>query len=234
MMDDHPIANDPRRGLRPWPPPPPGWWLASDGNWYPPARDPRPPPPDPPVRNGLAIIAFLASFFVGIGSIPALVFGYTSRRQIDQSDGRQTGRGLASAAIVLGWIGVALTAAFTVAFVVSSVIVEMRGIDPIQRIRDLHRTIEDAGIHCDQWDESIMSGTIGPTTVADGTCVLASGAGTLQIQTFREESDKHPPAAPCPRVEGDAFWIDTSDVTNPALVAELAEALDAEAVPVPC
>ena len=42
----------------------------------------------------------------GIGSILALVFGYQGRNEIDRSNGTQTGRGMATAGIVLGWIGV--------------------------------------------------------------------------------------------------------------------------------
>lgn len=63
----------------------------------------------PPVTNGYAI----ASLVLGIvwlwwlGSVLALVFGYTARNQIIASGGRQTGEGLAIAGIVLGWIGVA-------------------------------------------------------------------------------------------------------------------------------
>lgn len=41
-----------------------------------------------------------------IGSILALVFGYIGKSQIDRSAGRQGGRGLAVAGIVLGWVGV--------------------------------------------------------------------------------------------------------------------------------
>jgi hypothetical protein len=41
-----------------------------------------------------------------IGSILALVFGYLARRQIDRAGGRQGGRGMATAGIVLGWVGV--------------------------------------------------------------------------------------------------------------------------------
>jgi hypothetical protein len=41
-----------------------------------------------------------------IGSILALVFGYIAKSQIDHSQGRQGGRGMAVAGIVLGWIGV--------------------------------------------------------------------------------------------------------------------------------
>lgn len=42
----------------------------------------------------------------GIGAILALVFGYSAKSQIDQSGGTQTGRGMAVAGIVLGWIGI--------------------------------------------------------------------------------------------------------------------------------
>lgn len=41
-----------------------------------------------------------------IGSILALIFGYVGKNQIDQSGGRQDGRGMAIAGIVLGWIGI--------------------------------------------------------------------------------------------------------------------------------
>jgi hypothetical protein len=47
-----------------------------------------------------------------ICSVLALVFGYQARREIDGSGGRLSGRGNAIAGIVLGWIGVALVAAF--------------------------------------------------------------------------------------------------------------------------
>jgi hypothetical protein len=41
-----------------------------------------------------------------IGSILALVFGYMAKKQIEQSNGREGGGGMATAGIVLGWIGV--------------------------------------------------------------------------------------------------------------------------------
>lgn len=70
------------------------------------------PGPAPPggATNGMAI----ASLVLGIlwlwwvGSILALIFGYVGKQQIDQSQGRQSGRGLAIAGIVLGWIGVGM------------------------------------------------------------------------------------------------------------------------------
>jgi hypothetical protein len=41
-------------------------------------------------------------------SIPALILGYQARGEIDGSGGRQSGRGMAVAGIVLGWIGIAV------------------------------------------------------------------------------------------------------------------------------
>ena len=49
-----------------------------------------------------------------VGSILALVFGYVSRNQIDKSHGTQSGRGMAVAGIVLGWVGVATALAVVV------------------------------------------------------------------------------------------------------------------------
>jgi hypothetical protein len=41
-----------------------------------------------------------------VGSILAVIFGYVGKGQIDRSGGTQSGRGLAIAGIVLGWVGV--------------------------------------------------------------------------------------------------------------------------------
>jgi len=62
--------------------------------------------------NGMAI----ASLILGIlwlwwlGSVLALIFGYVAKGQIDRSGGQESGRGMAIAGIVLGWIGVATLA----------------------------------------------------------------------------------------------------------------------------
>ena len=114
-------------------PPAPGWWLASDGRYYPPEQAPgaaAPPPPaftaytpyapgamqGPTSTNGLAIAAMVLGilWIYWIGSILALVFGYVAKGQIDRSAGRQGGRGMAIAGIVLGWIGLGLLALFIV------------------------------------------------------------------------------------------------------------------------
>ncbi len=77
-------------------------------------RQPAPPAQAPPAyavaqTNGLAIAALVCGivWMGGLGSILALVLGYTARNQIDASGAREGGRGLAVAGIVLGWVGVA-------------------------------------------------------------------------------------------------------------------------------
>jgi hypothetical protein len=97
--------------------PPPGYWQASDGRWYPPEQHPwlagtqqlQQVQYVAQQTNGLAIASMVLGilWIWGIGAILALVFGYRARRQIDQSGGRQGGRGMATAGVVLGWIGVA-------------------------------------------------------------------------------------------------------------------------------
>ena len=63
----------------------------------------------PPKTNGLAVASMVLGivWVYGIGSILALVFGYQAKKQIDESGGRESGRGMAIAGIVLGWVGVA-------------------------------------------------------------------------------------------------------------------------------
>lgn len=58
--------------------------------------------------NGFAIASLVLGIVwaMGVGSILALVFGYMAKSQIDQSADEETGRGMAIAGIVLGWVGV--------------------------------------------------------------------------------------------------------------------------------
>jgi hypothetical protein len=58
--------------------------------------------------NGLSIASLVLGivWFLGIGSILAIIFGFVSRRQIRQSGGRQSGEGMALAGIILGFVGV--------------------------------------------------------------------------------------------------------------------------------
>jgi hypothetical protein len=62
-----------------------------------------------PRTNGMAVASMVLGilWLWGIGAILALVFGYSSKSQIDRSGGTEAGRGMAVAGIVLGWIGIA-------------------------------------------------------------------------------------------------------------------------------
>ncbi len=80
------------------------------------APAPQPPPayaqaaPQTAKTNGFAIASLVLGilWLYWVGSILALVFGYIAKRRIDASGGMETGRGMAIAGIVLGWIGVAI------------------------------------------------------------------------------------------------------------------------------
>jgi hypothetical protein len=98
-----------------------GWWQASDGKWYPPqaAAPPQgywaPPAYGAPAAgtDGMAIGSLITGI-VGVtlcplvGSVLALVFGYSSRRRIRESGGTIAGDGMATAGIVLGYVGIGL------------------------------------------------------------------------------------------------------------------------------
>ena len=116
----------------------PGWWQASDGKWYRPEQHPdyRPPPPPPPSAyspgtpyppgqpyygvvvqsktNGKAIASLVLSlvWILGINSILAVIFGFVAKREIRESNGTQTGDGLATAGIIIGFVGIAGVALF--------------------------------------------------------------------------------------------------------------------------
>lgn len=66
----------------------------------------------PPSTNGFAIASLACScagpFFLGIGCILGIVFGFVARSQIRQSNGSQSGGGLALAGIIVGFSLIAL------------------------------------------------------------------------------------------------------------------------------
>jgi hypothetical protein len=71
--------------------------------------------PEPPPRtNPLAVAALvcgIAQFFtLGLATIPAVILGHMSHRQIRRTG--EQGSGMATAGLVLGWIGVALWVIF--------------------------------------------------------------------------------------------------------------------------
>jgi len=122
-LEQFPSPWGPKGATPPPPPPPP---------WVPPGYGPPPAPPGyvppgfgPPgygpqgyaqpgygyqtSTNGLAVASLILGilWLYWVGSILALVFGYIAKRQIAASQGRESGSGMATAGIVLGWIGAA-------------------------------------------------------------------------------------------------------------------------------
>lgn len=64
--------------------------------------------------SSMAVISLVAgvlgiSFFPLIGSIVAVIIGPMAKREIRESHGALGGEGLATAGIVLGWIGIAFS-----------------------------------------------------------------------------------------------------------------------------
>lgn len=107
----------------------PGWWQASDGRYYPPESAPQPAhqwapprpdqwaPPGPPTSqrtNGLAVAALVLGclFFFGITALVAVILGFVAISQIKAGNG--SGRGMAIAGVVLGFVGLAMYAVIIV------------------------------------------------------------------------------------------------------------------------
>jgi hypothetical protein len=68
----------------------------------------------PQQTNGMAITSLVSGILgltlcAGVGSVAALIFGYIAKAQIKRSQGMQGGNGMATAGIVMGWIGTILT-----------------------------------------------------------------------------------------------------------------------------
>ena len=120
--------------------PPAGWGQAPYGGGYPgyqappgsgwPAPPGQPGPYGPPYggypyappqrTNGMTIASMVLGilWLYWIGSILALVFGYTAKKQIRERG--EAGGGMATAGIVLGWVGVGFLVLFLLVAVVSS------------------------------------------------------------------------------------------------------------------
>ncbi len=67
-------------------------------------------PPPQRTTNGFAVASLVLGivWLWSLGSILALVFGYLGKSQIDASPQTESGRGMAIAGIVLGWVGVGI------------------------------------------------------------------------------------------------------------------------------
>lgn len=65
--------------------------------------------------NGLAITSLVLSIALcGLGSVIAIILGFVARKQIDRSAGLEKGKGLATAGIIVGFIGPVLLVAVAV------------------------------------------------------------------------------------------------------------------------
>lgn len=73
------------------------------------ARAAAQPAPAASKSNGLAIASLvLGILWLGwLGSVLAVIFGHVAHKQISDAEGRQSGKGMATAGLVLGYIGIA-------------------------------------------------------------------------------------------------------------------------------
>ena len=64
--------------------------------------------------NGLAVTSMICALLWvwWLGSLVGLVFGYVAKHQIARSGGSEVGGGMATAGIVLGWLGMAVLFGF--------------------------------------------------------------------------------------------------------------------------
>jgi len=65
-------------------------------------------------NSSMAIVSLVAgilgiTFFPLLGSIVALITGYAARKEIQESAGALGGDGMATAGLVMGWIGIGLS-----------------------------------------------------------------------------------------------------------------------------
>ena len=70
--------------------------------------------PYQPPNSSMAIVSLIAgilgiTLFPLLGSIVALITGYAARKEIQESAGALAGDGMATAGLVMGWIGIGLS-----------------------------------------------------------------------------------------------------------------------------
>ena len=96
------------------------------------------PVPESNSKATAALVLGIAGLVVCplICSVIGLVLGYQARSEIDASGGMQTGRGNAIAGIVLGWIGVGLSALGIAFLIVVAIVAEDATYD--DEPRDFH------------------------------------------------------------------------------------------------
>jgi hypothetical protein len=70
--------------------------------------------------NVFAILSLVLSliWIGGLGSVGAVVLGHMAKRQIADSDGQQSGDSVATAGLVIGYIGIAISLIYVIYIVV--------------------------------------------------------------------------------------------------------------------
>jgi hypothetical protein len=110
--DPSPEAID-SQGATAWPAPTPQTWGAPD-NAFAPTFTPYAPAAGPPATTSAKAIASLVLsllWFCGLGSLVAVILGHLARGDIKRSQGRVGGQGLATAGLVIGYLGLVFTVA---------------------------------------------------------------------------------------------------------------------------
>jgi hypothetical protein len=101
-----------QQGQQPPAGPIPQQWAAPPPGWTPPPGYPAPAfqVVHHTKTNGLAIAAMVLGivWIYWLGSLLAVIFGHVALSQIGKSGGAQTGRGMAIAGVVLGYVGLGI------------------------------------------------------------------------------------------------------------------------------
>jgi hypothetical protein len=100
---------------QPPPPPPAGWGGPAPGSIYPGGA----PGPAGAKTSGLAIASLVTGLCFWCCAVPgivAIVLGHLALESIEDSGGAKSGRGMAIAGIVLGWVGVAIVGLLVLAW----------------------------------------------------------------------------------------------------------------------
>jgi hypothetical protein len=89
--------------------------------------------------SGMAIASLVLGilWMYWLGSILALVFGYLAKKEIQSSGKPMDGNGLATAGIVLGWVGIG-TLVFSICLIILATLVDKKEEKPAQRSTSDH------------------------------------------------------------------------------------------------
>jgi Domain of unknown function (DUF4190) len=116
------VTQPPPPMPQPPPPPPAGWGGPAPGTIYPGAGTPGVPRAAGARTSGLAIASLvtgLCFWFCVVPGIVAIVLGHLALESIEDSGGAKSGRGMAIAGIVLGWVGLGIVALFVLGWFVT-------------------------------------------------------------------------------------------------------------------